>query len=204
MVNSNIVTKDDIFQDENLHVSTYLAALDREYGQDYLFFEPETLQSELCPSEAVLDKIQAGITLKTTSAFWNDIVVFEKVALALNNRRVSFEEYQDLSPGEMTWAMVETRFIDSGESLGDDVKVYIAMRLRDEGYTLVPQDIEYDRRAVGTPVPPQGVQEQLDKLTASPHVIDRHVQQSRLNVIETYTEQHLMAIIGEMTRLSLY
>lgn len=190
------MAKDTVFQDNSLHVSTYITALDREYGSDYLFFEPETLQSDLNPTADVLDKIQAGITLKTTSMFWNDIVSFENIALALNNRSVSFGEYQELSPAEMAWAMVEARLIAGAEAPGYDVKVYIAKRLFDEGYVVVPQDIEYDRMA---PVPrvPQGVQACLDTLTLPPRVVDLDIQQSKMEAIDVYVEQNLVAIIGE-------
>ena len=147
------MTKDTIFQDDSLHVSTYITVLDREYGQDYLVFEPETLKSELHPTDAVLDKIQAGITLKTTSMFWNDIVVFEKVALALNNRSVSFGEYQDISPGEIAWAVVEAGLIDKDKNtFSDDIKTYISRKLFDAGYVLAPY-------------PLHGIQAALDEMT---------------------------------------
>lgn len=123
---------------EDGHIYSYLLALNELYGNDYLDFEPETFREDLGVSGRILDKIMAGIVLKTTSKFWNDIVTFEKVALALNNRSVSFTEYQDLSPAEIAWAVTEAGFITHPEPFGDDVKIYIAKKLHDEGYDLAP------------------------------------------------------------------
>lgn len=120
------------------HTYTCLHLIEKLYGKDYLEFEPETFKQDLGISDEVLGKIMAGIVLKTTSRFWNDIVPFEKIALALNNRSVSFTEYQELSPAEIAWAVTEAGFITHPEPLDDDVKIYIAKILHDEGYDLAP------------------------------------------------------------------
>ena len=122
----------------NPHVYTCLQLIEKLYGKDYLEFEPETFKQDLSISDEVLGKIMAGIVLKTTSRFWNDIVPFEKIALALNDRSVSFTEYQELSPAEIAWAVTEAGFIKHPEPLGNDVKIYIAKILHDEGCDLAP------------------------------------------------------------------
>lgn len=133
----DITVRQYLFRD-GLHVFTYLTELDRLYGKEYLDFEPDTFRSDLGVSDETLTRIMAGVALKTTSRFWNNIVVFEKIALALNNRSVSFAEYQELSPGEMAWAVTEAGLITDPEPLDDDIQIYIAKRLYDEGYDLPP------------------------------------------------------------------
>lgn len=183
-------TKDTIFQDDNLHVSTYIAELDRRYGRDYLGFEPETLQGELHPTEAALDKIMAGITLKTTASFWHDITAFEKIALALNRRRVSFGEYQELSPGETAWAVVEAELIDDENKFSNDIKIYIAKILFDAGYTL-------------TPLPLRDIQDTLDGMTAQNKDIDRGIQKAKNESIAVYIKQQLGFLLDELNSLKL-
>lgn len=141
---------------KNPHVYTCLQLAERLYGKDYLEFEPETFRRDLGVKGEVLGKIMAGIVLKTTSGFWNDIVPFEKIALALNNRSVSFGEYQELSPAEIAWAVTGAGLITHPEPLGDDVKIYIAKILHDEGYDLAP-------------FPLGEVQEQLNNINKTPH-----------------------------------
>ena len=135
-----MMDKKDIVEalNKNPHVYTCLHLVEKLYGKDYLEFEPETFKQDLGISDEVLGKIMAGIVLKTTSRFWNDIVPFEKIALALNDRSVSFTEYQELSPAEIAWAVTEAGFITQPEPFGDDVKIYIAKILHDEGYDLAP------------------------------------------------------------------
>jgi hypothetical protein len=132
--------KKDVIEalNKNPHVYTCLSLVGKLYDKDYLAFEPETFKQDLGISDEVLGKIMAGIVLKTTSRFWGDIVPFEKIALALNNRSVSFTEYQELSPAEIAWAVTEAGFITHPEPLDDDVKIYIAKILHDEGYDLAP------------------------------------------------------------------
>lgn len=133
----DITVRQYLFRD-GLHVFTYLTELDRLYSKEYLDFEPDTFRSDLGVSNETLARIMAGVALKTTSRFWNNIVVFEKIALALNNRSVSFAEYQELSPGEVAWAVTEAGLITDPEPLDDDIQIYIAKRLYDEGYDLPP------------------------------------------------------------------
>jgi len=123
---------------KNPHVYTCLQLVEKLYGKDYVEFEPETFKQDLGIGGEVLCKIMAGLVLKTTSKFWNDITAFEKIALVLNNRLVSFTEYQELSPAEIAWAVTEAGLITHPEPLGDDVRIYIAKILHDEGYDLSP------------------------------------------------------------------
>lgn len=124
--------------DNGLHIYTYLAGLDKLYGSEYLDFEPETIRGDLGLPDETLSRIMAGIVLKTTSGFWNEITTFEKVALALNNRSVSFGEYQEISPAEIAWAVTEAGLITRPEPFDDDVEIYIAKKLHDEGYDQAP------------------------------------------------------------------
>ena len=123
----------------DLHIYTYMQMLDKHYGENvYLDFEPETFAHDLGVSGKVLDRIMCGLILKTSSRFWNDIVVFEKVALGLNNRTLSFDTYQDLSPAEMAWAVIEAGMITNAEPIDMDVAIYIAKKLSDDGFSAAP------------------------------------------------------------------
>lgn len=176
--------KKNVLETEGLHVSTYLCALDKVYGADYLGFEPETLKAELSlPGPTTLDRIMAGIVIRTTSAFWDDIVAFEKAALALNNRSVSFGEYQQLSPAEMAWAVTEAGIIDDKEPMGSDVRTYVAKRLFDEGFLTAPAPLEE-------------VQSRLDSLIKGSTAMGA-VQTARHEAIREYVKQQLGAIVNE-------
>lgn len=177
---------------KNPHVYTCLSLVENLYGKDFMEFEPETFQQDLGVSGEVLDKIMAGIVLKTTSKFWNDITPFEKIALTLNNRSVSFTEYQELSPAEIAWAVTEAGFITHPEPLDDDVKIYIAKILHDEGYDLAP-------------FPLGEVQEQLNNINktrreyfqdSDPGDERQLVQQAKHGVVNNYVMTQLMELLN--------
>lgn len=176
---------------EGLHIYSYLVGLDKLYGNEYLDFEPETIRGDLGLSDETLSRIMAGIVLKTTSGFWCEITTFEKIALALNNRSVSFGEYQELSPAEIAWAVMEAGFITYPEPLDSDVQLYIAKILYDEGYSLAP-------------FPLGEVQDELDlinkkgSLDQATEENRQVIQQAKRDAVNNYLMQQMMALLEEM------
>lgn len=175
---------------------TYISVLDDEYGTDYLKFEPETLKSELNPSDMAFDKIMAGITLRVTSSFWYDITSFEKIALAINSRPVSFEEYQSLSPAEITYAVVEAAMIDKPVPFSEDISIYISKILYDAGYAVAPDYIEHyysnNKRFS------RGINKKLHDMTKKSVGNDEKIQTAKLDMIEEYIKQQLASLITEL------
>lgn len=174
---------------DGLHVYTYLTELDKHYGEEYLDFEPDTFRSDLGVSNETLVKIMAGIVLKTTSRFWNEIVAFEKIALVLNNRLASFTEYQELSPAEIAWAVTEAGLITHPEPLDDDVEIYIAKKLHDEGYDLAP-------------FPLGEVQGQLNAINkVNDYNVNNEnrqmIMRAKHDIVNDYIMQQLITLLGE-------
>lgn len=132
------------------------SSLNMTLGSDWVSWEPETLWADLkraglSVTDILKSKIQAVKTLLTTGAFWKDHLAFEKVAMALNDRTVSFDHYQHPSPAMIARALVQAREVHAGD-FSDEVCRYIAVVCFEAGLVVLPDELSV-------------AQESLDDLT---------------------------------------
>lgn len=179
-----------VFSNPDLHASMYITALDLLYpDQIYMDFEPETLMLEypaLKHYSRTLDKVQAGIAIRTGYSFWEDYNVFEKITSALNDNHVSFDYQQLPSAAEMAWAVVEAGLIADiplqDVDFGRDVKIYIAGIMHNEGY--------YSTPAALLKIEPLLIK--LSRHKASPYTSEQEeVQRLKIIAIEEYIANNI-------------
>lgn len=89
----------------------YRDLLHRVLGPDWAEWDPDTLWLEIAnafgtrPSDPVRDKLNALRIVLTTSNFWNEYLVFEKVVIAFNDRMVDPEYIQVCRPEELAYGL---------------------------------------------------------------------------------------------------
>lgn len=117
-------------------------------GGEWLEWEPETVWSEIrrlsgAPVSHILkNKINAAKVLLTSTYFWRDNLVFEKVVLALNDVMPMFDRYQGPSPGMIARAVRISKEIRDLE-FSDEVKRYIAVVCLNDGLAVLPGHLEF-------------------------------------------------------------
>jgi len=121
------------------------------YGTEVYVWEPETLW--MCLIEDLYlnslddipnlnrDRIQAVITLLTTSKFYDQWEVFETIGKTFNYQHAHFEDMTPLSSEELVWTVLEADLND-GEgicSYSHDVLAYMEAALIHDGIATVPE-----------------------------------------------------------------
>ena len=89
------------------------------------------------------DIVQVAILASTTDLPWTDIRAFEKVVVALNDREVLGDIYQDLDAREIGWGVHVLRSDYPSEQFNDDVCKFIAYRLQMEGIVIAPPSLDF-------------------------------------------------------------
>lgn len=114
------------------------AFIESHLGPEWITFEPDTI-IDLLPlgAEEVARALCARQVLYDHGPF-TDWHVFEKIAVAFNNRVPDFETTQDLNPSELAWAVTQMRRIDPSTPFSEEVKNYVAVLLRDAGIVVCP------------------------------------------------------------------
>jgi len=130
------------------------------YGTDWLEWLPETLWATLREdfetqlSALNRDKVSAAKLLHLNDAFWRYWETFEKVVVAFNNLTPLFDRVQDLSVGQMVWAVRQANEIRK-EPFEEEVARYVAARAKEEGFVWLPPPLEFAQPFLDTLVPPE-------------------------------------------------
>lgn len=125
-----------IFTRKSVKPSVYIKYLDNKYGREWVNFEPEALWLDLkdeqgiVPTDAVKNKINAIKVCLTTNRFFDDVVGFEKIVIALNDGYVDPSTLQVCSPEEICYAIAMAMDLYDDEHIvkkfkDTDVKTYI-------------------------------------------------------------------------------
>ncbi len=118
----------------------------RNFERRWLEWEPETLWTELAAKagaevpQRIRDKIQAMRLTLTTSRFYEEWPVFEKVTVAFNDREPKFKVLQHVSPEEMARSVVWARQLNE-QPFEADVLAYIAAVCQMEGLICLPEPL---------------------------------------------------------------
>ncbi len=166
-------------------------------GTEALEWEPDTLRLEIQddfgvdPSQTVMDKLQAGITLMTTDHFYTYWEPFEEIVHVLNDYQADFTVMRPPTPEEMGWAVVEAYLIDQESETGSpmsglftpEVKAYVAAILHKQGYYKSPETLQFIDMSILHPNPEKDHPEleddirdmhEIKLLRVQMHVADQH------------------------------
>lgn len=131
-----------------------------QYGLEWLSWHPQTILEEIGEDFAPVDepgrnRLLAIWSLFNSDLFWTDPESFEKIVVSLNWRIPIFGLSQDVSPGEIVYA-VKTVIHDvfneqMPASFDQDVKNYMASIFADRALVYIPPEFELE-----------GVQKYLD------------------------------------------
>lgn len=104
----------DIFYNSTTHPKIYYLVLNDRFGKEWLEYDPEALvkviETEFGLTEAIydraLDKILCVHNICNSTDCLTNAFIFEKAARALNNKPISFSEWEyNLTPGELVNAL---------------------------------------------------------------------------------------------------
>lgn len=136
---------------EDTFATTLLVLAVDSYGPECLEWHPRTLLAEfhddwqvMLPS-ASLDRLMAAITVITTDLFFQDVSRFVQLANVLAFDEFDPGQFDPADSVECAWAVTEALLLnppddEDPEPFCDDVRRYIGMVLRDEGF-ITPPDI---------------------------------------------------------------
>jgi len=128
--------------------SVLLVGLLDEYGTEMFGWEPQTLDMEVKHDWSVSipqvnkDKIWALVTELTTNLFYTSLDAFTHICNALNGSGADFQNFDFATVQEMCWAIAEVQLLDppeEGEMFNEEIRSYMATRLKDEGFERVPK-----------------------------------------------------------------
>jgi hypothetical protein len=130
----------------------------KSYGKEWVGWEPETIwtvtrmdsTSDICLFNK--NKLMAIKAILSNDMFWKDWITFEKCTLALNNVPPRFDILEEVSPGQMAYAVrvsYDLRRYPGANTPGRDpvfsseVKSYVAARSYMEGIAYLPEPLDF-------------------------------------------------------------
>lgn len=150
------VTIQNLFTHHDAHPIVLNFAMMRQFGVDWLLWEPETCWTEIQKefksqiSELSRAKIQTIRTLALTSSAWEHWQVFEKVIQGLNNNIPNFEVMQAPTLEQLYVGidiMEQLRTVE----FSSEVRLYAAASILNEDVTFVPAPLDFLQMEVSQP-----------------------------------------------------
>ena len=121
----------------------------RQFGMDWLEWEPETLKQEILQefnatsvSENNWQKIQAVRTLLQTVGFWKEWEIFEKVIQSLNNNVPRFDIAQPCTIPQLM-AGIDMANSLHVESYEDEIQKYVVACALEDGVVYLPEPLAF-------------------------------------------------------------
>ena len=155
-----------LFRVDDSFALSLITAFLAENGTEALQWEPETIRLEIRndfgvdPSQVVMDKVQAAISLLTTDQFYTYWEPFEEIIHVLNDYEADFETMRPPTPEELAWGVIEAHLIDQEDEPGrplaflfsPEVKAYVVAHLHRSGFYKSPETLQFvDMDAFGDP-----------------------------------------------------
>lgn len=140
-------SKKTAFTSKETHPLLLGLILIKEFGPDYLLWEPETIWKEIeltfdtTVSEVNKNKIQAVKSCQVSDIPYEQWEVFEKVAISFDGGIPRFDIMQKPTPHSCAVAL-ETMVHVRDEKISDEVYRYVAAVLADDGYAYGPGPLE--------------------------------------------------------------
>ncbi len=145
-----------VLEDEKAPAVVLLSVAIKKYGNDCLEWDPTLLKAELqrdfsCElTDLQSDKIQAAITVLTSSIYESNIAVFETINYAFNHQLDNLDELNPLEAEELIIGLTEAYLIRAEAIVfSPEVRVYAGLVFHSYGMhkppTLFPYAIMQER-----------------------------------------------------------
>lgn len=163
------------------------------------FYKYETilLESALNLSKKNVEKLMMAYTVFSSHRIFDEIDIFEKAILLMNNRFVNYSVTgQDITVAELVWGIAQIRVIDPLSRFSNDVLSYIAVNLYDEGFIRVPKRLLKEQSYQDVKI-----QMQLDKLINPGHLKNDFVKKAedlKHKLVDTYVQEKKDNLIKEI------
>lgn len=111
-------------------------------------WDHESIEAELTNTVNSADLIYAVSLCENTLYPWEQLLVFQKICLLLNDRNVFFDVKQDISVKEIAYAVtcLKKRYPD--HLFNDEVSAYIATEALEEGFVVLPHILSFSQRFI--------------------------------------------------------
>ena len=146
------------FSFHDAHPVALTMVLMKEFGVEWLEWEPETLRSEILTafqatsiSEHNWNKIQAVRALTQAVGFWEEWQNFEKILQTLNNNVPRFDICQRCTMAQLM-AGVDIANTVRKEEFSEEVQKYVAACAMDEGVMYLPDPLGFAQRILSRPM----------------------------------------------------
>jgi hypothetical protein len=143
-----------LFRTDDSFALSLITAFLEVNGTEALEWEPETLRLEvkadfgITPSQTVMDKLQAAITILTTDHEYSWWEPFEEITHVLNDYEANFEVMRPPTVEEIAWGVLESNLIDPSEeplrkAYSGEIQAYISLILQKAGFYQSPESLQF-------------------------------------------------------------
>lgn len=146
----------NLFTHHDAHPVVLNFALSKEFGQDWLGWEFDTIFSEVSRvfktqlSELARAKIRTVKTINSVDTPWISWQVFEKIVQGLNNNIPNWELMQAPSL-EQLYVAIDTMAMFKDVPFSDEVRLYMASAVLHEDVFFVPPPLDFIQMEVSQP-----------------------------------------------------
>lgn len=184
----------------NLEAISLAAIAEREVGPSFVEYDPETFLDMGFTHHEAAKLLAAKLVLYDARPFeeWH---VFEKVAIAFNDREIQFDLTQDLAVHELAWAVDAMRFIDPQTPFSEEVAAYVAANAREEGFVVLPTALAFAQGCLDRVISDQGrmVARKVNNGSRDPEAV---IQRERLAAVNQYVNTKHRKLQGELRTLT--
>jgi len=193
---------------EDTFATTLILSLHKLLGEQFYYWEPDTVNIELERRNIHLPeinaaKLQAAITLLFVPSFFWDAVAYEKTCLAFNNILPNPDALQEASPAQLSWGVIEAtevirRHDRSVPKIDHESIHYTAVVLHREGFLIAPNQLQF-------------AQERLDQLNCCDNESLRNKTEERWRLLtptslpsQAFTEDPVDIQLARLSAVELY
>lgn len=143
----------EVFLKKYITPDVYQQTLDSVFGEEWRnkedAWEPETIRQEIEriwavePIDEVFEKIMALQTYLTTDLFWDDLIAFENMVLAFNDRHVDPDLVQSCTPEELAYGVEVASRVRSRRDWIIDIIEYIRACHRQYGQLVYHEVLKF-------------------------------------------------------------
>lgn len=137
------VTKGNIWRHHDAHPLVLLAMVLDRYGDDSLWWEPETVRGSLerdniALSQSAWTKILAARPLLTSPSPWRQWNAFAVTCRGLAGIAPNFVYFEEPDVGHLMAGVEMMHIVDPSRQLGDEVDAFVAAVLKDDSQPFAP------------------------------------------------------------------